>query len=480
MLNLGARASQVILIDDEQSELDAYSFLLRSMGVKHIHTIQDSTRVLEVVEQIPAPVIFLDLNMPGKSGQEVLRELKERWPQIPVIICTANSEIETAVACLKLGAHDYLVKPINMNSFGSALRNALEIGELRSEVMSLKGLTFPSQPYASHPVFKRIITRGPALAAIFNYIECIAPSGQPVLILGETGCGKELLARAVHDASALKGEFVAIDVSGLDDTLFSDTLFGHAKGAYTGATGARSGLLEAAAGGTIFLDEIGDLSEGSQVKLLRVLQEGIYYPLGSDQAKTSRARILAATNKDLSGLTGLSGQAGEEGGFRRDLYYRLSTHLIKVPPLRERREDLPLLITHLVAEAAKSMAKEPPQVGRQALQLLMTHPFYGNIRELKSYLYDAVARCRGDEVSAAVIAERLAGDSTAGTLVVDAPGSEPLVKIFGQFPNLEELVEYAITQALEATANNQSQAAKLLGISKQALHKRLKKNSSPE
>jgi len=468
MLDLDSRNPQIILVDDEQSELDAYSFLLRSMGVKKIHCIQDSTRVMDCVAQIPAPVVFLDLNMPGKSGREVLRELKEKWPQIPVIICTANSEIETAVECLKLGAHDYLVKPINMNSFGSALRNALEIAELRTEVMSLKGLAFPSLPYAEHPVFSRIITRSPAMTAIFGYIENIAPSGQPVLILGETGSGKELLAKAVHDISGLVGEFVPLDVSGLDDTLFADTLFGHAKGAYTGASGSRSGLLEKAWKGTIFLDEIGDLSETSQVKLLRVLQEGIYYPLGSDQPKQSRARIVAATNKELTG------RVGEDGGFRRDLYYRLSTHLIKVPPLRDRREDLLLLTEHLVREAARSMGKNCPQVGRETLQLLVKHPFYGNIRELKTYLYDAVARCQGEEISENVIRERL-GEPQTVPIADQASVAKPLEQIFGTFPTLEELSEYAVQQALQTTGNNQSQAARLLGISKQALHKRLKK-----
>ena len=472
MLDLGARNPQIILVDDEQSELDAYSFLLRSMGVRNIHCIQDSTRVMEFVATISSPVIFLDLNMPGKSGREVLRELKERWPQVPVIICTANSEIETAVECLKLGAHDYLVKPINMNSFGSALRNAMEIADLRTEVMSLKGLTFPSLPYAEHPVFRRIITRSPAMTAIFSYIESVAPSGQPVLILGETGSGKELLAQAVHELSDLTGEFVAIDVSGLDDTLFADTLFGHAKGAYTGASGIRSGLLEKADHGTIFLDEIGDLSEVSQVKLLRVLQEGIYYPLGSDEPKLSRARIVAATNQELGNLI------DRNGSFRRDLYYRLSTHLIKVPPLRERREDLPLLAEHLLREAAGSMSKKPLQLSREALQLLVNHPFQGNIRELKTYLYDAVARCRGEEISADVITERLGGIEPAESAVETTPATNPLEHIFGTFPTLDELSEYAVRQALQATGNNQSQAARLLGISKQALHKRLKKNQT--
>ena len=473
MLDLGCRDPDILLIDDEQSELEAYGFLLRTMGVKKIHTLQDSTRVLSYMQKLKSPVVFLDLNMPVKSGEEVLRELKEHWPQVPVIICTANSEIETAIRCLKLGAHDYLVKPISMDSFASALRTAMEIADLRTEVMSLKGVNFSTGARQEHSAFQHIVTRNQAMGAVFQYIENIAPSTQPVLILGETGTGKELLARAVHDVSALPGDYVAVDVSGLDDTMFSDTLFGHVKGAYTGAVGERPGLLEKAAGGTIFLDEIGDLKEASQVKLLRVLQEGIYYPLGSDQPKINRARVVTATNLDLSKLT------GQEDGFRRDLYYRLSTHLIKIPPLRDRREDFPLLIDHLLKESAGTMGKSVPRLSREALRLLLKHPFEGNVRELKTYLFDAVARCQDEEITAELIGQRLSGVPSATARGASA-GADSLESLFGHFPTLEELAEYGIDQALVRSGDNQSQAAKLLGISKQALNKRLKKRLASE
>ncbi len=466
MINLEDKNVHIVLVDDEQAELDAYRFLLQSMGVSQITAFNDSRQVLPALATISSPIVFLDLNMPHLSGQELLAAIKERLPQVPVIVCTANSEIETAVECLKLGAHDYLVKPISFNTFGSALRNALEIGYLRKEVLSLKGLSFNGRS-SENPAFAGIITRSPALTGIFQYIEDLAASRQPALILGETGCGKELLAKAIHIVSGVPGEFVAVDVSGLDDTLFADTLFGHIRGAFTGASGGRSGLLERAGEGTIFLDEIGDLSEVSQVKLLRLLQEGIYYPLGADAPKQSRARVVAATNLDLAKLAG-------PGGFRRDLYYRLSTHLIKVPPLRERREDIPLLVNHLVAEAAAGMRKATPEVSLAALELLMRHPFPGNIRELRTYLFDAVARCGGREISEALLAQRITGDGA----VTPAPASgagEPLTRLFGRFPTLEELADFAVAQALTTAGNNQSQAARLLGISKQALHKRLKK-----
>ena len=466
MISAEMKNCHILLVDDEQSELDAYSLLLTSMGIKHVVTESDSRRVSARLGTMQSPIVFLDLNMPFMTGQDVLRELKVKHPQVPVIIITANSEIETAVECLRLGAHDYLVKPIDLKMFSSALRNALEISLLRNEVMSLKGISFAATG-RKHPAFDRIVTRNPAMLSIFQYIESIAASGMPTLILGETGSGKELIAKAIHDISGVTGEYVVVDVSGLDDTLFADTLFGHTKGAYTGAEGTRSGLIEKAAGGTIFLDEIGDLSEVSQVKLLRLLQENIFYPLGSDKPKQCQARIITAANKDLTML------AGQEGEFRMDLYYRLSTHLIRLPPLRERREDIPALVGFLAAEAAAAMHKEAPAMSERAMELLLNHPFWGNIRELKAYIADAVARCEQGLITDNLIAERLTGRVAGGT----APTAEAasLTAIFGRFPTLEELTEYAVGEALANAENNQSQAARLLGISRQALNKRLKK-----
>lgn len=471
MINSEMKNSHILLVDDEQSELDAYSLLLNSMGVQNVVTLNDSSAVLDILDTMQASIVFLDLNMPKVSGIDVLRELRAKKPQIPVVIITANSEIEMAVECLKLGAHDYLVKPIDLKTFSSALRNALEIGLLRNEVLSLKGINFDRLP-KTNKAFEPIVTCSANMQSIFKYIDAIATSGLPALILGETGSGKELLAKAVHDLSNLPGEFVAVDASGLDDNLFSDTLFGHKKGAYTGADHHRPGMIEKAKNGTLFLDEIGDLTEASQVKLLRLLQENIYYPLGTDQPHQCNARIITAANKDLTKL------AGQEGEFRMDLYYRLSTHLIKVPPLRERRDDIPLLVNHLLKQAALAMNKKVPVMSDGVVDALCRHPFFGNVRELKAYIFDAVALSEFDRIEDEIILERLAG--AASSRIKDQPAtySNPLESIFGHFPTLTELTDYAVDLAMVSADNNQSRASRLLGISRQALHKRIKKNTA--
>ena len=271
------------------------------------------------------------------------------------------------------------------------------------------------------------------MISLFHYIESIAASDQPILITGETGSGKELFARAVHDVCGGSGEFVAVDVSGLDDTLFSDTLFGHRKGAYTSAEKDRTGLIERAARGTLFLDEIGDLNKTSQVKLLRLLQEGVYYPLGDDHPQQCHARIVAATNKRINHLTGMA------DGFRIDLYYRLSTHLVQIPPLRERLEDIPLLVVYLADQAAKRMGKNIATVSKSLLDMLASLPFPGNVRELKTYIYDAVAQCHSEALTERDIVDRLRPGQAPVNQTSSADLPVCLESIFGQFPTLTGL-----------------------------------------
>jgi len=325
-------------------------------------------------------------------------------------------------------------------------------------------------------VFAEIVSQNEAMHIIFRYAESVAPTDQPVLVTGETGVGKELMARALHQLSARTGPFVPVNVAGLDDTMFSDTLFGHRRGAFTGALQDRKGLVETAAGGTLFLDEIGDLPMTAQVKLLRLLQEREYYSLGSDKPSHTTARIIVATNHDLLRRIQL-------GAFREDLYYRLQTHHIEIPPLRERQEDLPSLVEHFLKSAAQSLNRKPPTPPRELFTLLRNYPFPGNVRELESMIFDAVSKHRGRMLSLEVFQERIrrrppttSGGATPEAKRQSTPaaaGDEPIR--FGQtLPSLREASTNLIDEALRRTEGNQSMAARLLGVTQQALNRRLR------
>jgi two-component system, NtrC family, nitrogen regulation response regulator GlnG len=348
----------------------------------------------------------------------------------------------------------------------SSVKRALENRTLRAEVLSLKERLLADTPHQQE-AFAEIITQSQAMFAIFRYLEAIAPSPQPVLITGETGTGKELVARALHRLSARPGELVAVNVAGLDDTMFSDTLFGHTRGAFTGAERPRDGLITSTADGTLFLDEIGDLSVASQVKLLRLLQDGTYYPLGADRPRQSRARIVVATNYDIA-------QRVSAELFRKDLYYRLRAHHIQIPPLRARREDIPLLINHVLEKAAQALHKPAPTPPLALHRLLQTYAFPGNVRELEAMVFDAVARHQGGLLSLQSFKAAIgAGPPTA------EDGAEPatlmsLSTLFpDRLPTLSEAQAALIAEALRRAEGNQGLAAGMLGLSRQALNKRL-------
>lgn len=319
--------------------------------------------------------------------------------------------------------------------------------------------------------FSHIVTSSKKMLDLFHYTEVIAPSNQPILIYGETGTGKELVARAVHMVSGLSGNFVAVNSAGLDDQMFSDALFGHRKGAFTGADQERAGLIGTAAEGTLFLDEIGDLQETSQIKLLRLLQEQEYYPVGSDIPRKSRARIIAATNRDPRELVA-------DGAFRGDLFYRLCTHQIDLPPLRERLEDLPLLVEHFMVKASSIFHKAKPVHPSGLLPLLSAYRFPGNVRELEAMVFDAVARHDGGLLSLETFSSRIEPHGAHGAAAVTnaLPGSAVVVGHDGSFPTLKQAEAILIAEALRRSGNNQGAAASLLGISRQALNKRLNRN----
>ncbi len=330
-----ANSLPVVLVDDESTVLLSSRMILASAGIKDILTIEDSRDLMPLLAEKEVALVVLDLFMPYRSGTQLLPEIVHRYPELPVIVMTANQEVETAVGCMKEGAFDYLIKPIEESRFISSVKRALELRTLRRQLGTLRRSLMTDELEDSE-AFSTIVTVSRKMRSLFQYVEAIAGSDEPVLITGETGTGKELLAEAVHRLSGRTGEFIPVNTAGLDDTLFSDTLFGHRKGAFSGADTAREGMVARATGGTLFLDEIGDLSASSQIKLLRMLQDGQYYPLGSDVARKSDVRVLCATHRDLAACMA-------DEAFRADLYYRLSVHQVDIPPLRRRKEDIPIL-----------------------------------------------------------------------------------------------------------------------------------------
>jgi DNA-binding NtrC family response regulator len=412
--------------------------------------------------------MLLDLSMPHMTGQELLSIVANDFPEIPVIIITGSNDVDTAVRCMKAGAFDYMVKPVEKSRLISGVKRAIEIRELQRENEWLRAQVLSDK--LEHPeVFSEIITNSPAMKSIFQYIEAISLSPQPVLITGETGVGKELVARAIHRLSRRAGAFVPVNIAGLDDNVFADTLFGHRKGAFTGADQTRSGLVEQAAGGTLFLDEIGDLNPASQVKLLRLSQDGEFFPLGSDVAKRSDARVLVATNQDLEALQ-------SSGRFRKDLFYRLCAHHVHLPPLRERREDLPLLTDYFLETASQTLGKKKPTPPGELFALLSTYHFPGNLRELQSMILDAVSSHKSGKLSMEVFKSYIRQKHP--TFDVDSKqlpsGQVSLLSFSEQLPTFKQAEQSLISEAMKRAKGNQAIAAQMLGITRQALNKRLK------
>ncbi len=457
----------VIVVDDEPQILHSFCVILRSSGIKNVVAIEDSREVMPFIQKNGAALLVLDLSMPHVSGQEILIEMNKNYPEIPVLVVTANYEIGTAVDCMKNGAYDYLVKPVEKNRFVTAIKKTLEMSYLKNQVSSLKHYLL-SDDLKKESAFSHIVTINKKMHAIFKYIEVIADSPFPVLITGETGVGKELIAKAIYRSGTAYKNIVAVNVAGLDDTMFSDTLFGHKKGAFTGADANREGLIAQADGGILFLDEIGDLNSQSQVKLLRLVQEKEYYQLGSDLPKKTDARIIVATNRDLKKMV-------DEDNFRNDLYFRLSAHLIEIPPLRERLEDLPFLIEHFLEKAAEALRKKKPTPPPELATLLSTYDFPGNVRELETLIYDALSRHRSGILSMESfknVIERERARSDQGNTAAQKT-NQSVEDYLKNFPTLKNAELFLIERAMERAKGNQGIAASILGITRQALNKRL-------
>jgi DNA-binding NtrC family response regulator len=423
---------KILLIDDEGTMLMTYDTTLRMKGFKNITGCLDPVLGLEKAKALKPEIIFLDLMMGNYRGEDFIEALLEASPGTRLVIVSALDTVESAVKCIQKGASDYLVKPLNP-------ARMIEIAQqyiTKINIKSSKDLTYSSK------VMENVMTQ----------VSNLAPTPYPILITGETGTGKELIAKAIHRKSEAKGEWIALNVAGLDENVFSDTLFGHCKGAFTGAVQARQGQIAKAAKGTLFLDEIGDLDSRSQLKLLRLLQEGEYHPVGSDDVHHSQARVIMATHVNLV-------EKVKNGDFRQDLYYRLCSQWVHIPPLRERKEDLPVLAQHLNQKICGELKRECQLLPESALQRWMKMEFPGNIRELEGRVRQII----------------LTGRDQLPSEIQEEPTAISVDRINGELLSLKDMTDRLIDEALERSGGKQIDAAKMLGISQQALSARLKK-----
>ncbi|SMP53519.1 two component, sigma54 specific, transcriptional regulator, Fis family [Desulfonatronum zhilinae] len=463
----------IFLVDDEEPLLDSLGMTLLAAGFGNVETFTDGQAVLDRLPDVRCALLLLDLFMPGRvPGEEILERFRSEAPHVPVVVITGVDEAGTAVRCMKAGAFDYLIKPVEQALLLATVRRALDHARLLRQNIHLRDKLLTErldQPEA----FNGIITENRRMQAIFRYMEVIAPTVEPVLITGETGTGKDLMATALHRLSGRGGPFVAVNVAGLDDNMFADTLFGHVKGAFTDAGQERRGMVEQAAGGTLFLDEIGDLSLGSQVKLLKLIQDHEYLPLGAERPHRSRARIVAATNQDLE-------IAERKGLFRKDLFYRINTYHVHLPPLRERGRDVLLLAEHYLRQACDSLKVPCGRIDPLLADRLLSHPFPGNVRELRSLIFNTMAQGGVQALEknmAALIKTPVrhpdvpASAPEPGPAQIPAQGTDILFP--DPLPTMDQTLQELVREALRRSGGNQAAAARMLGISRQAMHQRL-------
>lgn len=442
----------VFIVDDERSIREGISMALG--GHYRVEAFTKAETALRAIKKEPPDLILLDIGLPGMDGIAALREIKNIHPEILIIIITAYEDINTVVSAMKLGAHDYVVKPIHMDGLEVSIQNALETIRLRKEVAALQ------EKYLREnlPCF---IGESNATQDIMEFINTVAKSQDtPILIFGETGTGKELLASAIHFRSPnFKGPFSPVNCAAIPKDLVESELFGYEKGAFSGASPAgKKGLIEEAANGTLFLDEIGDLSFEAQAKLLRFLEEGEFYRVGGTKKFRVQTRIVSATNKDL-------GHMMEDGLFRKDLYFRLAVVELKVPSLNERPDDIIPIARHFLLEFSQKFGKRFTGISSQAETALKSHKWVGNVRELKNLVERGVLLSEGPELTP----EALGLTSLSHGEIQRPLGSEkglPALSAEGiDFPSLQnDLETLYMKQALKMTQGNESKAAKLLNM----------------
>ena len=446
-------AITLLVVDDDQNHRETLRTLLEEWGYATVGAGSGEAAVALCREQ-PFDLILMDVRMGGMSGIEATRAIRDYNPAIPIVIMTAYSDVENAVEALKSGAYDYLTKPLAFDALKPALERALDHAALRDEVRVLRDSLSASFDT------RDVIGKSPAMRHLLSMISAIAPSEATVLITGESGTGKEVAARLIHaNSNRRKGPYVAVNCAALSETLLESELFGHEKGAFTGAEKRREGRFLAADKGTIFLDEVGEIPLAMQVKLLRVVQERELQRVGGDQTIRVDVRILAATNRDLK-------REVEEGRFRQDLYYRLNVVSLQLPPLRERGEDIPLLAMHFLNAFAQRNAKIVKGFTPAAMDRLLKYAWPGNVRELENAVERAVVLLIGEYVSERELPPSLTEESDAGK----APKRD-----FGNM-TLEEIERMAVLDTLEQVGGNKSEAARRLGINRKTLLAKLEGN----
>ncbi len=446
--------SPILIVDDDEGLLFAIRTALLSAGLPDPGLVSDSRKVAELVGTQHFQLVLLDLIMPHLGGMEVLKQIKLNAPDTECIIVTAVDEVEMAVEAMRYGAYDYLVKPLNLERTAIAIDHALERYQLK------KGMALFERPQSFDDLrdpgaFSDMVAKDEAMALVFHQAETCAVSDYNVMITGETGVGKGMLAKIIHNLSGRRrGPFVAVNMSAFSQTLFEDDVFGHIRGAYTGAVANKRGFFEAARDGTLFLDEITELDTVMQGKLLRVIEEKEFYPLGSTEVTNVDLRILSASNRRI-------GEAMASGQFRRDLYFRLNEYHIHIPPLRRRPKDIGVLANHFLNTHAAKNKKNIKGLSPGMLDVLQRYSFPGNVRELENIISSALLVEQGSELSVSSVSDLI----THGGLQTH-PKEE--------FPTLAEVQMSHIAQALQMTGGNRTHAAKLLGIGLRTLQRKLK------
>ncbi len=454
---------RILVVDDEEIVVRSCLRILGG-GDYTVDVARNGAEALQKVASTPYDVVVLDIMMPQIDGLEVLQRVKEAHPDVEVVMVTGLSQIETAVRSMKLGAFDYLPKPFDPDELKLVVERALERRRLLQENVN------PTTEAGAKYRFENIIGSSPRMQAMFRLIARCAPTSTTVLLTGESGTGKELVARAIHFNSLRKDQpFVTVDCTSLSENLLESELFGHVKGAFTGAVVSKRGLFEVANGGTLFLDEVANISLAIQAKLLRVIQEREFKAVGDTRTQSTDIRLIAATNRDLRAMVA-------EGGFRDDLFYRLNIFPIEIPPLRERREDIAALALHFLKTFSAELGKDVKQISDGAMNVLLNHSWPGNVRELENTVHRAVILATDKVIRKAHLVNLVATSSVAAAAVPRTGDELKRIKKAAREKSVEHIEKAFVLEALRRNAWNVTRSAEQTGMQRANFQALMKKH----